>query len=215
MVKSELAERRPPAERKRGLEDALAYAVGHRIRVDALAILAEGRHSPNEIAGILRKNVSTVARHVKELYDSGCIESVGTQQVRGATEHFYRAVTMPVITDEEYREMPHEARREVIGLIVQAIMAETLASLQAGKLETDDDICMIWDCLPLDQEGRKEVLAERVRSYERLQDIKAKNANRLAQSGETGTTTIVSLLGFERSRPGRPESGYTPLEMES
>ena len=98
MVKSEVAERRPPAERKRGLEDALAYAVGHRIRVDALAILAEGRHSPNEIAGILRKNVSTVARHVKELYDSGCIESVGTQQVRGATEHFYRAVTMPVIT---------------------------------------------------------------------------------------------------------------------
>jgi hypothetical protein len=87
--------------------------------------------------------------------------------------------------------------------------------LQAGKLEADDDICMIWDCLPLDEEGRKEVLAERVRSYERLQDIKAKNANRLAQSGEAGTTTIVSLLSFERSRPGRPESGYAPLEMES
>jgi DNA-binding transcriptional ArsR family regulator len=192
----------------------LSYAVGHRIRIDALAILAEGKHSPSEIAAILRKNVSAVARHIKELYDSGCIESVGTKQVRGATEHFYRAVELPVVSDEEYRAMAPEARREIIGLIVQAITAETLASLQAGKLEADEDLCMVWDCLSLDAEGRKEVLAERVRSFERLQDIKARNADRLAQSGQAGTTTIVSLFGFERSRPGRPENGYVPVQTE-
>jgi DNA-binding transcriptional ArsR family regulator len=207
-------------ERKRGVGDALAYAVGHRIRLDALAILAEGRHSPNEIAAMLRKNVSTVARHIRELYESGCIEFIGTEQVRGATEHFYRAVALPEISDEEYRALSPEARLEIIGLIVQAILAETLASLEAGKLETDENLAMLWDCVPVDEDGRQEILMERTESYERMNQIKAANINRLAKArkeaierGEkppTGTTMIVTSMAFERSRPGRPERGYAP-----
>jgi DNA-binding transcriptional ArsR family regulator len=200
--------RKPPSERKRAIDDAVAYAVGHRIRIDALAILAEGKHSPNEIAEILGEDVSLIGNHVRELFDSGCIESAGTAKVRNATEHFYRAVTLPYVSDEAYREMPHETRREIIGLIIQAITAEVMASFRAGKLEADEDLWMVWDSMNLDAQGRRELGDELAARYERFIEIKAKSASRLAKSGDTGTMTLVALMGFERSRPGRPKSGY-------
>jgi DNA-binding transcriptional ArsR family regulator len=203
-----MARRKPAKDRKRPIDEAVAYAVGHRIRIEALAILAEGTHSPNEIAAMLRENLSMVSHHMKELFDCGCIESVGTAQVRGATEHFYRAVTLPYISDEEYLAMSTDARREVIGVIVQAIMSELLASFRAEKLETDDDVWLAWDAANLDAEGRREVADELAASFERLIEIKARSANRLAESGEEGTTTIVSLMGFERSRSSEPTNGY-------
>jgi predicted transcriptional regulator len=203
------ATRKVGAERKRPIDEAVACAVGHRIRIDSLAILAEGKHSSNDIAAMLGEDVRKVSNHVRELYECGCIESAGTTKVRNATEHFYRAVTLPYISDEAYRAMPKEARREVAGLIIQAITAETLASLRAGKLETDEDLWLAWDCLNLDAQGRREVADEFAASFDRLLDIKVRNATRLSEAGEVGTTTIVSMTGFERSRPGRPLGGYS------
>jgi DNA-binding transcriptional ArsR family regulator len=201
------------SKRKRAIDDAVAYAVGHRIRIDALAILNEGRASPSEISKTLDESVSMVGHHIKELFDSGCIESVGTEQVRGATEHFYRAVTLPYISDEEYRALSLETRRELVGLIIQAIMAEVLASFRARKLETDEDLWLTWQCLNLDEQGRREVADEQAESYARLLEIQTRNASRLAEAGRTGTTTVVAMMGFERSRPGRPPGGYVRREL--
>lgn len=197
--------RKPAAERKRPVDEAVSFAVGNGIRIDALAILAEGKHSPSEIAEILGVDTRLVGNHIRELYECGCIESAGTKNVRNATQHFYRAVDVPYISDEAYREMPVEARREVIGVIVQSIVAETIASLRAGKMETDDDVWLLWDCLNLDPRGRRELADEMAAHYEKIVAIKEENADRLAEAGEDGVTTFVSLTAFERSRSGRPE----------
>lgn len=161
-VAKTLARRKPTKERKRPIDEAVAYAVGHRVRIEALAILAEGKHSPNEVAVILHEGLA----------------------------------------------MSTETRRDVIGVIVQAIMSELLGSFRAGKLETDDDVWLAWDAANLDLEGKREVADELAASFDRLLDIKARSANRLAESGETGTTTIVSLTGFERCREPQPTNGY-------
>jgi len=208
------ATRKPAAERKKEIADAVAYAFGHWIRVEALAILAEGKISVGEIAKIIGVDVKLLSGHIRGLYDCGCIEDAGVAKIRNTNEHFYRAVTLPFISDDDYRAMSRENRRDVIGLIIQAIIAETLASLRAGKLETDDNVRLIWDCLYLDTRGRQEVVDYLAEAYEGLLDIKARNANRLAESGESGTTMIVSVTGFERSRPGRPDTGYgSPTEI--
>lgn len=188
----------------RSIEEAVAYAVGHPIRIDALAILNEGTASPNEIAKMIGEGVSKVGHHVKELFDSGCIEFVGTEQRRGATEHFYRAIGQPFVSDEEARELPPETQREFAALILQAIMAEGLASLRAGKMDTDNDIWMSWRSISLDEQGRREVAGEQAASYARIEEIEAKSAARLLESEQAGTSTIVAALGFERSRAGRP-----------
>jgi predicted transcriptional regulator len=189
---------------RRTIDEAVAYAVGHRIRIDALSILNEGTASPNEIAKIIGEGVSKVGHHVKELFDSGCIEFVGTKQRRGATEHFYRAIARPFVSDEEARELPPETKREFAALILQAIMAEGLSSLRAGKMDADDDIWMSWRSVNLDDQGRREVADEQAESYARIEEIEARSAARLVELGGAGTSTVVAAMGFERSRSGRP-----------
>lgn len=214
-MKEAATNRKPASERKRAAEDAVAYAVGNGTRIDALAILAEGRSSPSEIAEALGVDTQLVGNHIRELFACGCIESAGTAQVRNMTQHFYRALATPYISDEAYREMPLDARREVIGVLVQAIVAETLASLRSGKMESDDDVCLIWDCVSLDRRGRRELSDEMQAHYERILEIQAENADRLTKSGEEEITTLVSLMAFERSRPGRPEKRYAYPPTES
>ena len=194
---------------RRSIDEAVAYAVGHRIRIDALAILNEGTASPNEIAKIIGEGVSKVGHHVKELFDSGCIEFVGTEQRRGATEHFYRAIARPFVSDEEARELPAETKREFAALILQAIMAEGLAALRAGKMDSDEDIWMSWRSVNLDEQGRREVADEMAASYARVEEIEAKSAARLLESEESGTSTVV-VRDELRAQPLRSPAGGAP-----
>lgn len=208
--------RKPAAERKRPADEAVTYAIGNGTRIDALAILAEGKHSPSEIAEILGVDTSLVGNHIRELYECGCIESAGTATVRNATQHFYKALATPYVSDEAYRAMPFEARREVMGVLIQAIVAETMASFRSGKMEEDDDVWLLWDSVSLDSQGRRELADEYQATYDRILEIKDKSTARLAEGGGgPGITTVVSLLGFERSRPGRPEKRHAyPTEAE-
>jgi predicted transcriptional regulator len=188
----------------RSIEEAVAYAVGHRIRIEALAILNEGTASPNEIAKLIDEGVSKVGHHIKELVESGCIEFVGTAQRRGATEHFYRAIERPFISDEEARDLPPETKREIAALILQAVMAEGLSSLAAGKMDSDDDIWMGWRSLEIDDRGRREIAREQAESYARIEEIEARSAGRLLGSEGEGKSTVLATMVFERSRTGRP-----------
>lgn len=207
------SKRKPLSKRKRPIEEAVAHAVGNGTRIDALAILAEGKHSPSEIAKILGLPLRLVGNHIRELYECGCIEKAGTKKVRNVTQHFYTGLAIPYIDDETYREMPVKARREVISVLLQAIMAESLGSFRAGKMEADDDVYLLWDCLPLDAAGRRELADEMQAHYERILKIEKANAARLAETEESGTMTFVGLMAFERSRPGPPEKRYTtPFE---
>ena len=73
----------------------LARANTHPLRVSILEVLNldGGRTlSPKDLSHELQAPLSTVNYHVTELAKAGLVEIVGEQQVRGAIEHFYRAV---------------------------------------------------------------------------------------------------------------------------
>lgn len=201
--------RKRASDHKRGIDGALSYALGNWIRVDALAILAEGRHSVSEVAEIMGLDLKRVSGHIRELYACGCIEDAGTEKVRNTTEHFYRAVQLPYIDDETNRNLSLEARREILALIIQAMMTETLASFRAGKMEGNENTWIGWDCANLDSQGQRELKEEITATLERIGDIKARAANRLTESGEVGINTVYTFNAFERSRPGRPQAGYS------
>ncbi len=188
----------------RTIEEAVSYALGHRIRVEVLAILNEGPASPSEIAKLIGEGLSKVGHHINELLNAGCIELAGIEQVRNTNEHFYRAVERPFLNESETRALPLEIRREITGLIIQALMAETLASFWAKRMDTDDDLWLGWRSLSLDAQGRREVRDEQTASYERIAEIEARAAGRLTELGKAGTSVVIGALGFERSRPGRP-----------
>jgi len=199
----------PAAERKKQeIANAIAYAFGHWIRLEALAILAEGKTSVAEIAQIIGVSVNRLSGHIRGLYEHGCIEYLGTGPARNANEHYYRAVAIPHIDDEQYRALPPEERRDPIGLIVQAIIAETLATFRAGKLDDDENARMISRCLLVDALGKIEVQEHVLDVYKQMVGIKVGSAHRLAESGKVGSTTIISVTGFERNRPFMPHAEY-------
>lgn len=196
--------RKPAAERKKGTADAICYAFGHWIRLEALAILAEGRFSVAEMARMIGVNVPRMSFHVRGLYDYGCIEEMESVTSAATTEHFYRAVILPQIDDETFRTMQPFERRESLGLVAQALSAESLASLRAGKLDNDKNARLVCRCLYVDAQGKEEVQEHALEVYNQLVEIKVRSANRLAKSKESGTSTIVSVTGFKRSRPRMP-----------
>jgi hypothetical protein len=132
---------------------------------------------------------------------------------------------LPYVTSEEYQAMSPAERREIAGLIVQAIMAETLAALRLGKMEGKREPWLTWQGVPIDDEGGVEIAELMEETYEKADDIKARNANRLAEARSkaqeegtkplpTGRTEIVVLMSFERSREGRPDVGYPTLSLD-
>ena len=75
--------------------ERLARANTHPLRVSILEVLSldDGRTlSPKELSQELQAPLSTVNYHVTELRESNLVKIVDEEQVRGAIEHFYRAV---------------------------------------------------------------------------------------------------------------------------
>lgn len=188
------------AGQKRSVEEAVSYAIGHRIRIEILALLNEGTHSPTELAKLTRQPITTVGHHIKELVNSGCIELARIEKVRNADQHFYRAVELPFVSDEEAESLPVEARQQYAAVILQALMAEGLAALWAGKM-TSDPVWMSWRWFNLDERGQQEAQEAQHEFWERIKAIDADTANRVALSGEPTISTIVAALGFERFKP--------------
>lgn len=78
--------------------ERLARANTHPLRVSILEVLSldGGRTlSPKDLSKELQAPLSTVNYHVTELRHSDLVKVVDEQQVRGAIEHFYRAVDVP------------------------------------------------------------------------------------------------------------------------
>lgn len=92
--------------------ERLARANTHPLRVSILEVLGidGGRVlSPKDLSLELQAPLSTVNYHVTELRNSGLVEVVDERQVRGAIEHFYRAV------ETVKRRQPGRARRRAAG----------------------------------------------------------------------------------------------------
>lgn len=210
------AGRRPIKERTRRPEDAPPFAVSHPIKLAALIVLHEGAYSAGEVADILGLDVKNVANHLRGLYEAGCIEFVGYEGEGNITKAIYRAVARPFVSDETYREMSTEERHDANGSVLQWILAECLSSYRTYKMDQDDDLCLISDEPNLDTQGRREIRdlfketawakpddTPEIRAS--VQEIECRAANRMAESGEDGTTMVVVLLAFERGHPGRSE----------
>jgi len=204
--------RRPLKERTKLPNDAPSFAVGHRIRLESLIILHERESSAADIAKVLGEDVKVVTNHLRDLYDAGCIEFVGHKGEGNIRKAVYRATTRPFVSDEEYEAMSIKERHEANGVVVQWILAECLSSYRNSKMDRDEALCLITDMPVLDAEGRielRDLLAacwngeseDALEDLKGVQEIAGRAANRMAQTGETGTTVVVTLTAFERGRP--------------
>lgn len=199
-------------EGDREIQDALSYAVGHRIRVEILTALHEVESaSAMELARTVRQPLSTVSHHVSELLKSDSISVERTEKVRSVEQRFYRLHSPLFVSDSEWAKMSVAERQKTCGTVLQSLMAEALAAFGAGRIAADPRQVTCWAWFNVDARGRAEIAEEQLRSWQRLEEIEAEAGARCAESGERPTTILVSSLGFERVRP---TSGPAPRPPE-
>jgi hypothetical protein len=187
----------------------MTHAVNHWIRVEILAIFHEGDFSAGEVADMIGNvDVKIVTGHIHDLYDSGCIEFAGTKMIKNFARPIYRAIVMPKVTQEVYRQMPMEDRHDLNGAVTQGILTETISSYGTGKMDEDEELYLVWDAPCLDAQGEREIHELLAASFRETRKIHAEATNRMVNSGEKGRAKVVGLLSFPRGRPGRPAEGY-------
>jgi len=185
---------------KRGVEEAVGYALKHQRRVEILCLLNGGEHNRYELAALIGVKPSKIKHHLRELLDEGSIELAYSKRVGNVMQHYYRAVEMPFYTDDEVAAMPPEGKQAICGVILQAVMAEALAALWAGKMAGDPRIWLSWRWFHVDAQGREDIANEQARHWERVQECEAESTNRCAKSGEPTKSIIVASLGHVRCR---------------
>lgn len=116
---------------------------------------------------------------------------------------FYRAIELPMGSDEEAAALPPEVKQEYAEVILQAILAESLGAFQSEKLNSDTRVRLMWNWHNVDDAGRDEIADEQLASWERITEIVAMAINRRPETGEQPTTVVTATLGFERSKAVR------------
>jgi DNA-binding transcriptional ArsR family regulator len=197
----------PKTKKKEGVEQIVAKAFAHPLRVQILIILNEKVASPNMLAQQLDQSLNLVAYHVRVLEKYDCIELVDTKQRRGATEHFYRATRRQFLSDDEWSRMPTSLRPGMAGAMLKTVFEDVEAASKSGTLEEVEDIHLSRTPLVVDKKGWEDISTLLKGALDRLLKIQAESSERIADSDEPGILSKVHLLHFKS-----PAADFSPAE---
>jgi DNA-binding transcriptional ArsR family regulator len=186
---------------KQALDRRLIKAMGHPLRHRILQVLNMKVASPSELAQELGEPLGNVAYHTKILAENGAIEQVRTAPVRGALEHFYRAMIRPWFEDETWAQLPVSLRRELQDPVLQDIWRDLVVSGRTGGFN-DPKNHFTRTYLDLDEEAYEEVVDLLNSAVDRALELHAEAAPRLAamppEERETHRTALA-ILHFHRA----------------
>jgi DNA-binding transcriptional ArsR family regulator len=176
-------------------------ALRHPLRVRILARLQERTASPVELAEQLQSTLGSVAYHVRTLHQLGLIELVRERPVRGATQHYYRAVERATIPDDAWREAAPIAKQAVVGATLQNIDEYTRAAAAAAGFDRDE-AHLSRTALRLDARGWSELSKACERLLEQARRIEDSARRRIERDPHADGITDVGLvlMAFEMLR---------------
>ncbi|HEU4707012.1 MAG TPA: helix-turn-helix domain-containing protein [Solirubrobacterales bacterium] len=183
--------------KKDGVEQIVAKAFAHPLRVQILIILNEKVASPNMLANQLDQSLNLVAYHVRVLEKYDCIELVDTKQRRGATEHFYRATRRQFLTDSEWARLPESLRPGLSGAMLKSAFDDVEEALDSGTFDELEDRHLSRTPMVVDKKGWEDSTQLLADALDRLLEIQAEASERLAKSGEKGMLAKAVILHFK------------------
>jgi hypothetical protein len=191
----------PKTKKKEGVEQIVAKAFAHPLRVQILIILNERVASPNVLSQELDQSLNLVAYHVRVLEKYNCIELVDTKQRRGATEHFYRATRRQFLTDSEWARMPESLRPGLSGAMLKSVFDDIDEAMSSGTLDEIEDRHLSRTPMVLDKRGWSETADLLRETLDRLLEIQAEASARVATSNEETILAKVEMLHFKSPDP--------------
>lgn len=210
----------PKTKKKDGVEQIVAKAFAHPLRVQILIILNEKVASPNLLSQELDQSLNLVAYHVRVLEKYDCIELVDTKQRRGATEHFYRATRRQFLTDSEWARMPENLRPGLAGAMLKSVFEDLEAASNSGTLDEVDDLHLSRTPMVVDHQGWTDVSDLLRQTLDRVLEIQAEASQRISEGdGEkAGILSKVHMLHFKSPEPtdeNEAEAGSDPEAKSS
>jgi hypothetical protein len=199
----------PKTKKKDGVEQIVAKAFAHPLRVQILIILNERVASPNLLSQELDQSLNLVAYHVRVLEKYDCIELVDTKQRRGATEHFYRATRRQFLSDSELARMPESLRPGLAGAMLKSVFDDIEEASKSGTLDEVDDLHLSRTPMVLDRQGWTEVSSLLSDTLDRVLEIQAETSERIAAGTEPGILAKVHMLHFKSPDPTRDDEVET------
>lgn len=205
----------PKTKKKDGVEQIVAKAFAHPLRVQILIILNERVASPNLLSQELDQSLNLVAYHVRVLEKYDCIELVDTKQRRGATEHFYRATRRQFLTDSEWSRMPENLRPGLAGAMLKSVLEDLEEASNSGTLDEVDDFHLSRTPMVVDKKGWAEVSSLLSDTLDRVLEIQAEASERIAEGDEAGILSKVHILHFKSPDPKSEAAAEDTAEADS
>lgn len=181
--------------RLKKLTDEMLRAISHPLRLDIQCILFNRVASPNEIAKELGEQIGTITHHIDVLKDEGIIKLVDSKQRRGATEHFYRAVSPATHDDRAWAKLSKSARKALTTVTLRGVIGEAVRAVTHDTFDARDDRHLSWTPMELDEQGWQELRQQMGICFEELERIKAEAKERLG--AEKGKRFVAALMGYE------------------
>jgi DNA-binding transcriptional ArsR family regulator len=185
------------------LNSTLGAITAHPLRTRCLTILFERTASPNELAKELGEEIGNVSYHVKQLVKMEAIELVSERPVRGAVEHFYRALKRPMLSVEDYDKMTVEERLRFARLVIQFSVADAATAIETASLGHRPDHHVSRVPLTVDEEGWKELVDIYAETLQRTIEAEAASVKRMSENPDSAAVSAraISWL-FEMPGPG-------------
>lgn len=179
------------------MESTLGAIVAHPLRSLCLTRLAERTASPAELSAETGENLGNVSYHVRKLYKAGVVEIVEERPVRGAMEHFYKAVVRPHFSDQEIAEASVGDRQAHAREILALLTANATDAISENTFAARSDYHISRVPFRVDEEGWKALRDLFAGTLDQVLEIQAECAERLGGTEDSGTPVIAFNTFFE------------------
>jgi DNA-binding transcriptional ArsR family regulator len=178
------------------IDQRIMKALSHPLRVRMLTLLNQKVSSPSELAEELDEPLGNVSYHMRFLADLNMVKLVRTEPRRGAVEHYYEALEPPLISDDDWAQLPAALRRSLSDSTLSQIARDLKGAAKEGGFDRKN-IHVSRVALTLDEQGwdeLSEILSDVMDRARRLQEQSNK---RMKRSDATTIPTALVLMQFE------------------
>lgn len=187
--------------REKEIEQQLGLLVSCLNTIKVLTVLAERVASPKEIGDAVELSTPTASHHVKKLLRLNLVELIEERIVGGTVQHFYRAITRPLVNSEEWEMLGLDDRQKYSLWIMQLILTDAAKSFAAQLFDVHPQNHLSRTPMVVDEEGLTEVAGIQDRALKETIDSQARIAERMARTGEAGMNIIAAMMCFPIPEP--------------
>lgn len=177
-------------------ERVLHRALAHPLRHDILNVCDNRPASPKEIAEELGEDFKKVCHHVSYLESKGLLELVDTDNRKGGTQHFYRAIRRPLVDMDQANALSRATREVQSATALRFFLKDLLEASNGGSLDDHEQRSILREKHVLDDQGIRESAEAAEELIDRLKEIAAGSAGRLAAQRQPGRTVTAHVSIF-------------------